>query len=313
MRVTPSLLQRMLLADLDRARQRLATTQERASSGLRVNRPSDDPVAAGEAVTLRANLGNVAQLGRNVARAEARLLTADRARATSVDVLVRARELAIQGANETNDAESRRLIAEEVAALHGELLSTGNENAAGSYLFSGYASSTPAFSASGPFVIGQPPPTVTFDADPNELQIEVDDGVMVETTFDGQRVFLGDGDGDGNPDAGREDLFQVLSDLWDALQTDDTAAIQASLSRIDAGQEQLAVERARAGGRLTRIEGARDALASREVEIQSRLSQVQDADTARVLSDLVQQETLLRASLEATARAIQPKLLDFLA
>jgi len=313
MRVTPSLTQRMLLADLDRARQRLATTQEQASSGLRVNRPSDDPVAAGEAVTLRASLGDVAQLGRNVSRAETRLLTAERAIASGVDVLIRARELAVQGANDTNDAESRRLIAEEVAALHGELLSNSNENAAGSYLFSGYASDTPAFSVSGPFVIGQPPPAVSFDGDSNELQFEVDNGVMVETTFDGRRTFLGDGDGDGNPDAGREDLFQVLSDLWNALQTDDPAAIRSSLGRFDAGQEQLQVERARAGGRLTRVEAAGDALATREVELQSRLSQVQDADTARVFSDLVQQETLLLASLEATARAIQPKLLDFLA
>ena len=43
-----------------------------------------------------------------------------------------------------------------------------------------------------------------------------------------------------------------------------------------------------------------------------QLSDTEDADTARVFSDLVSQETLYRASLEATARALQPSLLDFL-
>ncbi len=312
MRVTQLMLQRTLLADVNRARTRLADTQERASSGLLINRPSDGPSAAGLASRLRADLEVAAQLQRSLAGAEARLATADRALQDATDTLVRARELAIQAASDTQDASSRRLISEEIRALHEQLVSIGNTSNEGAFLFSGYRSTTPAFTPSGPFVPGLPAPSVGFSGDSNEVETEVEPGVRLATTLDGRRVFMGDADGDGTPESGREDLFDTLGELWEALQNDDRAAVAASLDRIDVGLEQLQAERTRNGGRLTRLESAREERERREVDLRARLSQVQDADSVVVFSDLVLQETLLRASLEATAGLIQPTLLDFL-
>lgn len=312
MRVTQLMLQRTLLTDTNRVRLALARTQEQAASGLRVNRPSDDPVAASRAVALRADLESVAQLGRNLVNAETRLGGADQRLQDSVDVLVRARELAVQGANDTLDPEARRLVAAEVASLHGTLLSASNANSGGAHIFAGYASDTAPFTVSGSFVSGSPPPSVSFVGDSNEVEIEIGEALRIPAGFDGRRVFLGDADGNGSPDAGREDVFQVLAELWQGLENDDQAAIGAALGRIDVAQEQLQVERTTAGTRLTRIESARQILARRELDVQTQLSETQDADSVEVYSNLVRQETALQASLQATARVLQPTLLDFL-
>ena len=56
MRVTDLMLQRTLLAGNQRAREQLFRIQEQAASGLRINRPSDDPVGAGQAVALRSQI-----------------------------------------------------------------------------------------------------------------------------------------------------------------------------------------------------------------------------------------------------------------
>lgn len=310
-RITQSMLLRTAMGNLTRQRSRLARAQEQASSGLRINRPSDDPVGVRLATRLRASQAATDQFLRNIGQSESRLRVMESALGESTEVLRRARELAIQGANDTLDAEARRALAAEVAALHDNLLAQSNTRFTGGHVFGGYASTAPAFSVSGSFVSGGAPPTVSFDGDSNEIEIDVEPGMRVPTTLDGRRVFLGDGDGDGATDAGRENLFDVLESLWQALDSDDPVAVRASLGRLDRAQTQINVERTRVGAVDTRVQSARARLSDAQVELSRRLSDAQDADTAEVLSDLVSQEAALRASLEASARVIQPSLLDF--
>ncbi len=312
MRVTQNTLQRTSLADNLRVRSELARLQEQASSGLRVNRPSDDPADAALAALLRAQIEGSERHGKSVESARGRLEVLDAQLGVANDVLIRARELATQAASDTADAGSRRMIAGEIAQLHDQLLSSSNLRYEGAYLFGGYATDSIAFQSSGGFVEGSLPPSVSYAGDGEEIRVEVEEGVRIETTLDGRRVFLGDADGDGSPDGNRENLFEVLGSLWQALQSDDRDAVAAGMDRIAQGQEQLDVERARVGGRLTRIEAADAVLSRRGVDLASRLSSVQDADSVKVFSDLVNQQTLLQASLQVTARAIQPSLLDFL-
>jgi len=306
------MLQRQMLVDVDRTRLRLARVQEQASTGLRINRPSDDPVGAGEAAALRGRLDSTAQMGRNLGQADVRLRATEASLGEVNNVLLRARELAIQGANDTLDAAGRAQIAAEVEGLHARLLSAGNARAGGAYLFAGRASDASPFVASGPFVNGSPAPTVAFVGDPSEIEVEIDEGARMASTLDGQRVFQGDGDGDGSPDAGKEDLFSVLGDLRDALLANDRNAVAATSDRIESGQGQISEELSRVGSRTARLESQRANLDRREEALTTRLSDVQDADSIRVLSDLVREQTALQASLEATARVIQPSLLDFL-
>lgn len=311
-RVTTLMLQRSMLLDVDATRLRLARVQEQAATGLRINRPSDDPVGAGEAAALRSRLEATAQLDRNLGQAEVRLRSVETALFRTTNVLVRARELAIQGANDTLDAAGRAQIATEIEGLHAELVAAGNTTTAGARVFSGHASDTAPFVPSGPFVGGSPSPTVAFAGDASEVEVQIGGGARLAATLDGRRVFLGDADGNGTPDPGREDLFDVLADLRDALLADDRDAIAAVTDRLDAGQGQLNEELARVGSRSARVDSERENLARREESLAVRLSEVQDADTIRVLSDLVREETALQAALQVTARVVQPSLLDFL-
>lgn len=313
MRVTESMIHRNALAGVTRQRQQLARTQEQAASGLSINRPSDDPVGAGLVVTLEARLAALAQQARNVNAAKARVGVGENAVADATQVLVRARELALQGANATQDASTRDILAREVAGLHATLLAGSNTRFDGGYLFAGYATGDAPFVASGPF--SSPPPSapsVSYVGDGNEIEIEAEDQLRIRVTSDGRRVFLGDGDGNGSPDAGREDLFAVLSDLWQALSSNDPAAVAATLPRIDRGLDQLNGERAALGASAARLEAAEQRLAMRRLQVETRLSEVRDVDMAAVVSNLVQQEAALQAGLSGMARLLHTSLLDFL-
>jgi flagellar hook-associated protein 3 FlgL len=312
-RITQSTLIRNALADVTRQRERLARTQEQASSGLRINRPSDDPVGVSGAMLLRAGIDATAQYGRNVSQGRARLAVTESALANAQDLFIRARELAIAGANGTQDATSRLAIAQEVEKLHDALVAEANTTYAGGHVFAGFASDTVPFVPSGGFVSGGPTaPTVAFAGDSNEAALQIDETVTVRVGLDGRRVFQGDADGDSVVDAGREDLFAVLSDLWTGLVNDDAAAVSATLPRLDTALTQLGTERTSVGAADAQLRDWEARLAERTVDLETRLSQVQDADVARVYSDLIRQETALQAGLQAMGRMVQPTLLDFL-
>ncbi len=312
MRVTSSMLLRTALANINSQRLRLAETQEQATSGLRVNRPSDDPVAAQLAMQYRSAQAATDQYERNVGQGQARLRRVEAAIDSSVDALIQARELAVQASNDTLDATARLAIAEEIASLHDQLLANSNTQHTGASVFAGYQNGAAAFVSTGPFVVGQPPPVVTYQGDGNEIQIEVERGTQVASTLDGRRVFMGDADGDGLPDPGREDLFDALADLWNDLQLDNVAGVRASLDRFDRAQLQLNLEQVRAGAADGRMDAALDTLGRDRVNLAARRSEVEEADTVEVYSSLVIQENALRAALDATSRVLQPSLMDFL-
>lgn len=313
MRVTEAMLHRTTLGDVSRQRARLARTQEQASSGLVINRPSDDPVGAGLATTLEARIAALAQQARNVSQARGRVAAGETAIADAVQVLVRARELALEGANGSQDATSRAQIAKEVQGLHDQMLALANTRMDGAYLFAGYATDAPAFSTTGAF--SSPPPTVpavTYDGDGNPIQVEIQDGVRVTVNGDGRRAFLGDADGNGVPDAGREDVFSVLGDLWQGLQNDDPAAVSAALPRIDRALDQLSLERTDFGAAAQQLDTAETQLGQRKLDAEKRLSTLRDADMATVVSNLAQQQAALQAGLQGMAQVVQLSLLDFL-
>ncbi len=314
MRVTQSMIIRSALEDLNRARLRLARTQEQAASGLRINRPSDDPVGASAAMLLKSGIDATRQYQRNITQTRTRLAAGENAIANATDLLIRAKELAIQGVNGTQNAASRAQLAKEIEGLHASLLAEGNSRIAGGSLFGGFASDTAPFVASGAFVDLPPSsPTVTFAGDRNEVQVQIDEAVRATATLNGQRVFMGDANGDGLVDAGREDVFQLLADLRDGLITDNVAQINGALPRLDTALGQLSVERTRFGAALNQLDTFEERLEDRFVDLTTRLSDTQDADAVKVFSDLASQEVALQASLQANARLIQPTLLDFIA
>jgi flagellar hook-associated protein 3 FlgL len=313
MRVTQNMLHRIALSDVSAARARLARTQEQASSGLRVNRPSDDPASAAQVVALETDAAALGQFQRVITAVRGRVGAVENALGETNDLLIRLRELAIQGANGSQDAASRRLIANEVASIHAALIAQANSQFGGAHVFAGFASGTPPFSVGGVFDPDTASaPVVAFVGDGNEIEVEIDEGARAAVTVNGERAFLGDADGDHVVDAGREDVFAVAAELWRSLVANDANAVRATLGRIDAAGAQISAERSAIGAVDAKLDRAARNLAKRAVDNAARVSNLRDADLAKVVSDMVQQEAALQAGLNAMGRLVQTSLLDFL-
>lgn len=98
-----------------------AKSLEKLSSGLRINRAADD--AAGLAISegLRSQVGGLTQAARNAQDGISVVQTAEGAMTEVHSILQRMRDLAVQGANDSNNAAARTNIETEATQLTAEL------------------------------------------------------------------------------------------------------------------------------------------------------------------------------------------------
>ena len=129
-----------LRAILDRQAS-VADAQHQVSSGLRVERAGDDPVAFAAIQRLEQDLSTTDQYQQNIASARQTLGAEEAVLQQVTELLQSVRQLNIQAGDGALDAGSRRALATEVRTRVDELVARLNQqNAQGEYLFAGYQS-----------------------------------------------------------------------------------------------------------------------------------------------------------------------------
>lgn len=103
------------------ANKAMNNSMEKLSSGLRINRAGDD--AAGLAISekMRGQIRGLDQASRNAQDAISLIQTAEGALNETHSILQRMRQLAVQAANDTNTAEDRKNIQDEIDQLYQEI------------------------------------------------------------------------------------------------------------------------------------------------------------------------------------------------
>jgi flagellar hook-associated protein 3 FlgL len=95
-------------------------------------------------------------------------------------------------------------------------------------------------------------------------------------------------------------------------QGTDGNKISDQLGPLDDALDQILKARANVGAKLNRLEATENHWADFKLNITQMLSDTEDADMIKTVTDLASQEAAYQASLAASARIIQPSLIDFL-
>lgn len=290
-RVTQRMMVGQSLQGLESTQSQLAAAQRRATTGKAISRPSDDPSATMTALRLRSEKSRTDQWARNAQDGQAWLGTVDSTLSSMSAQVRRVRELTIQGMNTgTMSASARGAIASEIEGLRQNLLSNANTTYLGRPLFGGTTAASTAYAATG-----------AYTGDASIVTREVGDGVTVRVDVTGPEAFGPAG----------ADLFSVLTSIANDLRTN-TGNLGADLTSLDAVSERMTTAMADVGTRYNRIEGALSSLALRTDDLTTSLSEVEDVDLARSIYDLNVAQVSYQAALGATAKVIQPSLMDFL-
>jgi flagellar hook-associated protein 3 FlgL len=198
MRITNNMLVMNMMRNLNNNLRRLDKYQNQLSTGKLVQMPSDDPVRASRALKLRTDLNKLEQYDKNVTNALSWIEVTESAISNVEDVLQRARELTVRAANDSLSTEDKQKVADEMKQLKEHLISLGNTNYAGRYIFSGYKTDKKLFTEDGKFNID-----ITSSALANrpETTYEIGVGEDIEVSTNGIDVF------------GYEEIHPTLSKL----------------------------------------------------------------------------------------------------
>jgi flagellar hook-associated protein 3 FlgL len=183
MRISNETLRSTFLMALQQAQKRVLDTQEQVGTGRRINRPSDDPVAAARMAHLEASLSRLDQFASNGAVARTQLGLEEEALGGTIDHLQRIRELVLQGNSATASQSDRRIIAAEIREYRDALVAIGNTtDVDGRHLFGGFAERTTPFTidATG---------SVTYNGDQGQRQVQISETRFVITGDSGAEIF----------------------------------------------------------------------------------------------------------------------------
>ena len=280
---------------IERLRSRTARVNEQLATGLRINRPSDDPLGAFRTSGLTSEKRRIEQYDRNLAISDTVLMQADQALGDGLNTLYRIKELTIQSLSSALRAEDAASIANEIEHLRSHLLSLANTRAANRFLFSGFRQDVPPYDNN-----------FQFQGDPGAVEVEIGDRNRAQITVNGGEAF-----GDGTPQT--VDVFANVVALEGFIRAQDEPNTQNELERLEQSIEQLIDSRSNIGGLLQRIELGRSVNASRDNRVQTTLAEVRDADFAEAVSELQLTENALQATLASSSRLLSgSSLLDFL-
>jgi flagellar hook-associated protein 3 FlgL len=296
-RMTQKMMSDRALLGMQTGLDRLAKVQEQLTTGRIINRPSDDPTAATSAMRLRSSVAEQNQYARNANDAVAWLNQIDATFSSMTGPVRRARDIAVQGANDgAMGPQARAALATEVDQIREGLISTANTTYLGRPVFGGITNGDVAYAADGTWV------GIPGVGTPGGVVRAVGDGVKIRVDVEGPTAF--------GPDT--DSLFSHLADLSTALKAGDPAGMATAIDKLSADSARITDTQASIGARTVRVEQAQQAAGDAELSLKSSLSEIENTDLAKATVDLQLQEVAYQAALAATARVIQPSLLDFL-
>jgi flagellar hook-associated protein 3 FlgL len=270
---------------------------EQMSTGKRVNRASDDPVAASQAVVLSQAQAQNSQFATARTFATQRVSMEENTLAQVTTAIQSAQEKIVYAGNGTLSDDDRASLATDLQGIRDQLLNLANsQDGNGRYIFAGYKTDTAPFTDGGTYVGGSENVAQQVDASRSMVIGHTGDKIFDSLTSNAKP------DTDSN-------LFAMLDSAIAALNTpvsDDEDAQALASAAIDKTNRGLSNSlnnvlsvRAELGTQLNELDKL-DALGDdRALSQTQQMSNLVDVDWNETISNYVMQQTALQASYKA--------------
>ncbi len=300
MRITELMLSQSTMTDLFRRAEQLNDAQTVASTGQKINKPSDDPAGMERILGYRTTLSSLDQYNTNINAAESQIQLSETTLSSISQFVTEAESIAADNESGAGDATSDQTAADQVAQIKSQLLQLVNTKGDAGYLFSGEKTDTP------PFVEDPATGTVTYQGDNSanaDTVYTINENLTVSVHANGQDIFNG-----------AADLFGTLDNLEGQLQSgapDPTtvADLQDSLQSVLDHLQLIRSDNASVDDQLTI---GQQQVAAFQQNFEDLLGNTENADMADAAVTLQQQQTAYEAAVEVASKTVPPSLLDFL-
>tara|TARA_B110000902_G_C14200971_1_gene547736 strand:- start:450 stop:1370 length:921 start_codon:yes stop_codon:yes gene_type:complete len=305
MKVSTSQIFDRATAQMSMQQAKVSEMQTQLATGKQILRPSDSPEQAALIQRLSTALNRQDSYAGNLETLNSRLGAEESALMTSVNVMQRVRELAVQANSDTLSTDDRKIIAAEVSALRDQLVSLGNtQDVSGNYVFSGSMVRTKPFADDGSGVM-------SYQGDQSRMLVDVSDQRQLALNRPGNEVFssvIRETEGVSE----RVGFFEVIDAFSAALISEDREELQNGLAEVSELTLNLAVSIADVGSRMRITETQADSLADTKLRYQSLLSGAEDLDYTSAITQLTSEIMSLEAGQSSFAKISQLTLFDYI-
>ncbi|MDW7651581.1 MAG: flagellar hook-associated protein FlgL [Bacillota bacterium] len=298
MRVTHQLLKNTVIRNVQRNLHNMNRYQDMLSSGKTVNKPSDDPIKIARVMGYNSALDQNDQYQKNIQAARSWVDTTEDALYSVTEVLQRANELAVAGANDVLSPDARRAIAMEVDELIGVLVQTGNATHENRHIFAGYQTTGVAFERTEDPITGEM--VTTYLGDDGKITWEVAPNVTIHGNITGDELLLDSG------------VIAAMEKLSQAMHNDDGVIASDVITDLQLARDNVLDKRAALGAIRNGLDLSLDNFSSQKINFSRLRSELEDIDFPETMMNFSVMDTLYKASLSAGARIMQPSLMDFL-
>ena len=285
MRISDRMMQMNTMAGLRANLARLAEAQRHATSGKRIERTSDDPVDAAQAMRMDGQLSGIDQFKRNAVSATTRMSTETVVLKAARDLLDRARKLAAGVSSDDPNDPTRQAALREVGFIKQQLVSLANTSVGDERLFGGGDTQAP-FQANGVYGGGD---TIH--------EVQIDENVTIPTSHTGH-VF--------------DSAFASIVNLETALTSGPATGVAGAVQPLaSAGQDLLATE-TETGARQRQVNDTVSQLGSRQQLLLDRMQAIVDADPAESMLKVQAATQALERAYAITQKTMSINLTDYL-
>jgi flagellar hook-associated protein 3 FlgL len=287
------------LAAINQLQAQEQRAQEEIGSGLRVNKPSDDPSVVSDILQINSSLARNTQIGQNLGNVTSEVSGAEQALSSAVSTLDNVATLGSQGANFNRTAADRTEIAAQIQDQLQNLIGDANTSVAGRYVFSGDEDQTTPYGLDLTTATGATP----YAGSAATRQVEDPRGGAFTVSQTAQQIF----------DAPGASVFAAVNEIRVALLANDQAGITTGLADLKTAQDSLNSSLSYYGSIQNQVADASAATTTIGLQLTSNLSSVRDADIVAVTSDLTTAQLQLQAAFTARGKFPTTSLFNFLA
>lgn len=331
---------------LGKAKRKMENLQLKGSTLRSITRPSDNPISNVEAMSLESRIKNNEQYIRNAEYAELHLNSTEKAIEQVVEIMNKAKEIAIAQSSDFYDANIRENVSNEIKQLRNQALAIANKRVGNKYLFGGFKTLSKPFTDAG-----------EYKGDLGKVTVEVSKDFFVPINLNGYEVFYSNDDSsssqpnpfdkvsprDGVPEEYKTEeekealrgqdrglaskqppvpdekgyktsvnVFSLLDGLTSSLENNDPVYTQSLLEKFDKAINRLVTMRTKVGSVMNSISSSKVENEDSKINASTRRSAIVDADITELFSDIQRQQDVLRTTYKTTQGMMNQKLLDFL-
>ena len=318
MRITQKNIQRAYLNNLHRNMKQLATSNERMSSGRRLNRVSDNVSDAQRALTVRDKLQRSEQYLRNIDKLQLDLNGQETSLMQMNEVIARAQSLLVNAKSDTNGPSERTILAKELDYLSESIVQLMNVQGVDRPVFAGIDGKTPIVLGNGTVLIHDEnvdtlvSSGVTGQYIDIGLGLQFNEGAVKESSVvrsdTSPLEILGYGMDSGKPN----NLIRVFQELSKGLKNNDLSDFESLSKKVSSAHDRLLVSLTDLGARNAYLDNTKNRMEIDQLqltEMQSKLEAV-DIESELILNKSL--ELTWQVSLQLGSKVLPMSIFDFI-